>query len=109
MEACRIGIHHIGGDAVDVGAPMKHKPLCYEILSEALFVMQGTPDSAFTPGVNSISLVMDMTGRVDVAAPLPPRETAYLWLDKAKDVIERFNDDSAPEMRPFNASVMGVS
>lgn len=108
MEACRIGIHHLGGDAVDVGAPMKHKPLCYEILADALLVMKGTPDRAFTPGVNSISIVMDMTGRVDVSAPLPPREIAYLWLKNAKDVIERYNDDRAPEMRAFNAAVMGA-
>ena len=106
-EACRIGIHHIGGGVVDVGAPMKHKDLCYEILRDARNVLEGTPDVAFQAGINTIQIVMDMSGRVDVGAPLPTRATAYLWLSKAKDVIERFNDDSAPAMRPFNRAVMG--
>jgi hypothetical protein len=86
---------------------MKHKPLCYEILADARGIMERTHDSAFHEGINSITIVMDMTGRVDVAAPLPPRASAYLWLEKAKQIIIRFNDESAPELRPFNAAVMG--
>lgn len=107
MEACRIGIHHLGGDAVDVGAPMKHKPLCYEILRDARAVLEGIDDHHFKPGLNTMTIVMDMSGRVDVAAPLPPRPLAYQWIALARDVIERYDDDSAPEMRPFNSAVMG--
>ena len=107
MEACRIGIVLKGHGVVDVGAPMKHKDLCYDILRDARAVMERTPDFAFRMGISTITLVMDMSGTVDVAAPLPPRELAYRMLALAKDVIERFNDDSAPELRPFNRAVMG--
>ena len=106
-EACRIGIHHIGGNEVDVGAPMQHKKLCYEILRDAKAVIMRTGNQFFKSGVNTMTIIMDMGGRVDMAAPLPERETALLWLEKAKDVIERYNDDSAPEMRAFNRAVMG--
>lgn len=107
MEACRIGIVLRAPGVVDVGAPMKHKALCYEILRDARQVIERTPDAAFRPGVTVVTVVMDMTGRIDVAAPLPPREMAYRMLTDAKDVIERFNDDAAPELRPFDSAVMG--
>lgn len=106
-EVCRIGIVLRGPGVVDVGAPMKHKPLCYDILRDARKVMERTPDNAFWSDVKVITLVMDMSGKVDVAAPLPPREMAYRMLSDTKDVIERYNDDSAPEMRAFNRAVMG--
>jgi len=107
MEACRIGIVLRAPGVVDVGAPMAHKPLCYEILADARKVIEASPDSVFHPSVKQVTIVMDMTGRVDVGAPLPPRQLAVRMLADAKDVIERFNDDSAPEMRPFAAAVMG--
>lgn len=107
MEACRIGIVLRAPGVVDVGAPMKHKPLCYEILADARKVIEASPDSAFHPGIKQIGIVMDMTGRVDVAAPLPPRQLAVRMLSDAKDVIERYNEESAPEMRPFAQAVMG--
>lgn len=107
MEACRIGIVLKAPGIVDVGAPMKHKSLCYEILKDAKRVMERTADNAFWPDVKAITIVMDMTGSVDVAAPLPPRGIAYQMLDNAKDVIERYNDDSAPQLRPFDRAVMG--
>lgn len=106
-EACRIGIHCTSPGVVDVGAPMKYKDLCYDMLKDAKAVIERTGDEHFWPGVTSIAIIMDMTGRVDVSAPLPERHLAYLWLQKARDVIERFNDDAAPELRPFNAAVMG--
>lgn len=107
MEACRIGILLRAPGVVDVGAPMKYKELCYEILKDARRVMERTDESAFQPGVQHITLVMDMTGRVDVAAPLPPRLLAYRMLTDAKDVIERYNDAAAPELRPFSRVLMG--
>lgn len=107
MEACRIGIVLRAPGVVDVGAPMRHKELCYEILADARKVLEGTPDFAFQSDVTVITIVMDMSGCVDVAAPLPPREMAYRMLSDASDVIERFNDDKAPELRSFNRAVMG--
>lgn len=106
-EACRIGILLRAPGVVDVGAPMQHKALCYDMLRDARKVMQGTPEQAFQSGVKHITLVMDMTGRVDVAAPLPPRLLAYRLLADAKDVIERYDDAAAPAMRPFSRAVMG--
>jgi hypothetical protein len=106
-EACRIGIHCTAPGVVDVGAPMKYKEVCYDMLRDARFVIERTGDEHFFPGVSTLTIVMDMSGRVDVGAPLPERHLAYLWLEKARDVIERFNDDSAPAMRPFNSAVMG--
>lgn len=106
-EACRIGILLRAPGVVDVGAPMKHKPLCYEMLADARQVLERTPDEAFKLGVAVVTVVMDMSGRVDVAAPLPPREMAYRMLADARDVIERYDDDKAPELRPFNRAVMG--
>ena len=107
MEACRIGILLRAPGVVDVGAPMKHKHLCYDMLKDARSVIAATEDHFFSDGVTKITLVMDMTGRVDVAAPLPPRQIAYRMLADARDVIERFNDEKAPEMRAFSDVVMG--
>lgn len=107
MDACRIGIHYKAPGAVDVGAPMKYKEVCYDMLKEARAVIERTEDQHFKPGINTMTIVMDMTGRVDVGAPLPERHFAYQWLALARDVIERFNDDAAPELRPFNSAVMG--
>jgi hypothetical protein len=85
---------------------MKHKDLCYEILRDAALVIDETPELAFRPGITTIGLTMNMSGVVDVAAPLPPKHLALHMLRLAKAVIERFNDDAAPEMRPFNRAVM---
>ena len=106
-EACRIGILFRVPGVVDVGAPMKHKALCYEILRDARTVIERTGDEAFHDGVKAITLVMDMSGLVDVAAPLPNRWLCYRMLADARDVIERYNDDKAPEMRPFDRVLMG--
>ena len=106
-EACRIGIHLTAQNTVDVGAPMQHKPLCYEMLAAARHVIDRTADQHFSPAQRRIAIVMQMTGNVDVSAPLPPRELCYLMLDQAQQVIERYNDDSAPELRAFSDAVMG--
>ena len=111
MEACRIGIKYKGigfnhAQVVDVGAPMKHKELCYDMLRDAKAVIAATPEHIFQLGVVDIAIVMDMTGRVDVSAPLPPRRLANLWLESARDLIERYNDDSEPQMRAFSEAVM---
>jgi hypothetical protein len=86
---------------------MRHKSLCYDILRDARTVLESIEDQHFKVGINTLTIVMDMSGRVDLAAPLPTRPLAYQWLALARDVIERYGDDSAPEMRPFNAAVMG--
>lgn len=105
-EVCRIGIHWIAQGVVDVGAPMKYKDICYEMLRDAAIVIERSPPHVFALGVTAFSIVMDMSGRVDVSAPLPPKPLALAWLKDARNVIERYNDDSAPAMRPFNAAVM---
>lgn len=107
QEACRIVIHERAPGIVDVGAPMKHKDLCYDILRDAGAVIRHTADHAFEPGRDKIVIVMSMAGVVDVAAPLPPRDVCQRMLIAARDVIERFNDDSAPPMRPFPGIFVG--
>lgn len=107
MEACRIVIQLVGLRQVDVGAPMKHKSLCYEILRDAAAVIAATADSAFDASRKTITIVMDMSGRVDVAAPLPNRDLCALMLLDAKGVIERYDDAQAPPLRPFDRVLMG--
>jgi hypothetical protein len=106
-ELCRIGLTLTPTNTVDVGAPMKHKQVCYEMLRAAKAVITRTPDSEFSIRQRSFAIVMCKTGTVDVSAPLPHRELALLMLDRAREVVERFNDDRAPEMRPFSDRVMG--
>jgi hypothetical protein len=70
-------------------------------------VIARTADQHFAVAQKSFAVVMGQSGSIDVSAPLPPRELAMLMLDRAKEVIERFNDDKAPEMRAFTDKVMG--
>jgi hypothetical protein len=88
---------------------MKHKSLCYDMLRDASRVIDDTDEDHFSPGVAALTLVMDMTGTVDVIAPLPPRAMSQKMLVLAKEVIERYNDDSAPPLRAFDRAVMGKS
>lgn len=111
-EACRIGILLRAPGVVDVGAPMKHKGLCYGILRDARTVLQHAPAPAFQeqlvqPGA-SLVITMDMAGRVDLAAPLPNRELCHRMLDLAKGVIERYDDAEAPALRPFASVLAGT-
>lgn len=108
MDACQIVILRRADGAVDVGAPMKHKDLCYDILADARTVIERLRDQHFSPVVKQLGIVMDMRGVVDVAAPLPPRELCYVMLEQGRDVIERYNDDAAPPMRAFPAALMGT-
>ena len=107
QEACRIGIHWIAQGIVDVGAPMKHKQLCYDMLRDAAKVIERTPEHFFRLGIVKMAIVMDMTGRVDVSAPLPLRPLALAWLKEAKKVIERYNDAEDISLKPFNTAVSG--
>lgn len=107
VEACRIGVIMHADGKVDVGAPMQHKQLCYDILKDARKVMARTHDRHFRMGVREFAVVMDMAGRVDVSAPLPIRELAYLMLDRARDVIEQYNDAQEPAIKPFKRAVLG--
>lgn len=92
---------------IDVGAPMKHKEICYDILRDAAKVIDATAEQHFRLGVRTLTLVMGMSGTVDVAAPLPPRVLCAKMLEVAKHIIERFDDEAAPEMRPFSDVLMG--
>lgn len=105
MEACRIGIHRKSPTAFDVGAPMQHKKLCYEMLRDAAIVAAATEPQHFRAGLTQWAIVLDMTGRVDISAPVPVDH--HLWLAEARNVIERYNDEAAPAMRQFSDAVMG--
>jgi hypothetical protein len=107
MEACRIVVLETSPGIFDVGAPMQHKPLCYDILKDAQNVIAKTSDEHFHSLQNCLTIVMDMTGRVDVAAPLPQRDKCEIMLKAAKSSIQRYNDESAPVMRAFSEQLMG--
>lgn len=104
---CRIGLTLTDKNTVDVGAPMKYKELCYEMLRAARAVIERSPDHVFSIKQRSFAIVMGKSGTVDVSAPLPHREMAVLMLERARDAIERFNDEKAPEVRAFSDKVMG--
>lgn len=100
MEACRIEIRadEIGG--VNVAAPMRYKPLCYEMLDNARFVVNQTPPHLF--GLErGFAIVMDMDGVVDVSAPLPERDLCLLMLDQARTVIERYEGEGLDARNPL--------
>lgn len=101
-EACRIVIHQIAPGQYDVGAPMKYKEVCYDMLRDAAVVIERQPSHVFNPNVITLIITMSMAGVVDVSAPLPPIGKCSEMLVKAKDLIERFNDDAAPVMRAFS-------
>lgn len=105
MEACRIGILRKGPGVFDVGAPMKHKQLCYEILRDAAVAAAATEPQHTQHGLTQWSIVMDMTGRVDISAPVPADYP--VWIAEARNVVERYDDASAPEMRAFSRVLMG--
>jgi hypothetical protein len=106
-EACRIVVVLRGPGAVDVGAPMRHKDLCYDILKDARSVIERSGDEVFLSTAECrIIITMSMQGLVDVSAPLPNRELCYQMLKNAKDVIERYDDDSAPAMRAFDGAMV---
>ena len=105
LEVCRIGIHRRSATVFDVGAPMQRKDLCYEMLFDAATVAAATEPQHFRAGLEQWAIVMDMTGRVDISAPVPLDYP--LWLAEARNVIERYNDDSAPVFKAFSDKVMG--
>jgi hypothetical protein len=107
MEACRVVMTLTDAGVIDVGAPMKHKEICYEILADAARVIDATQEQHFRLGQRTLTLVMGMSGTVDVAAPLPPRVLCAKMLEVAKHIIERFDDEAAPELRPFADVLMG--
>ena len=98
-EACRIIITQELAGLVNVSAPMQHKPLCYEILRDAAFVIAHTPEQDFfNPGL-TLLITMGMDGRVDIAAPLPPRDWCEMILKAARLIIEEY-DVGGPSQRP---------
>jgi hypothetical protein len=105
-EACRIVILLRGPGVVDVAAPMKHKPLCYDLLRDARTVIERTPAHLFRVGIDRIIVVMDMSGTVDVAAPLPNRDLCYQMLRDARNLIERYEAEVVPD-RAFSPALLG--
>ncbi len=101
-EACRIVIHQVSPGEYDVGAPMKHKHVCYNMLADAATVIERQPSHVFQAGTRTLIITMSMAGTVDVGAPLPPIGKCVEMLAKARDLIERFDDDAAPVMRAFS-------
>ena len=99
-EACQIVLLSREPGVVDVGAPMKYKQLCYDILKDAAAVIGRTPDLLFreewTVGAR-IVITMSMAGVVDVAAPLPNRELCEKMLRLGRVVIERYDEAEARE------------
>lgn len=108
MEACRIVACKNEQGVIDVGAPMKHKQICYEILADAARVIEATSDQHFSRFASCLTIVMGQSGVVDVAAPLPPRALCAVMLIEAKRLIEQFDDAQAPVLRPFSDKLMGV-
>lgn len=115
-EACRIVLLYKGGVPgemiVDVAAPLKHKALCYDILASARSViLKSRPEAFASPDGYTgtrIVIVMDMHGTVDVGAPLPNNPEFCLdMLRAAHSVIERYDDEAAPEARPFAGALLG--
>lgn len=106
-EACRIVILLRGPGVVDVAAPMKYKPLCYDILKDAQAVIDRTPVECFRKGIDRIVIVMSMKGVVDVAAPLPPRDLCAAMLKWGKVVIEKYDNAAAPPQRAFSERILG--
>lgn len=102
-EACRLIITQEANGLINVSAPMKYKPLCYDILKDARYVIEHAAPHCFSalPGLMGRTLIitMDMTGRVDVAAPLPLREWCLEALKHAQTVIEQF-ESTEQKMRP---------
>jgi hypothetical protein len=77
------------------------------MLRDAKTVIEKTGDEHFDNSKREIAIVMDMSGRVDVSAPLPNRWLCYQMLVDAKGVIERYNDDAAPVLKAFHMGVLG--
>jgi len=110
-EACRIVLLVNERGEVDVAAPMEHKQLCYDILKDAQVVLDQTHSRDFRSGwfgpTSRIVIVMNMAGRVDVGAPLPNRDYCEKMLERARKVIERFDDAEAPLLKPFPNAILG--
>lgn len=103
-EACRIVIRRRAFDApLEVAAPMKHKELCYDMIKDAEKVIARSGAHCFQSIIVKeamLVLVLRMSGRVDVAAPMPNRELSQAILQQAKIIIERYGDS---EVEQFGA------
>ena len=107
MEACRIVITEVVNGQYDVGAPMKHKDLCYEIIRDARVVIRLSPDTCFHAAQKTLTIMMDMRGVIDVTAPLPSRDKCEALLRGGRMMIEKYNDDQAPVLRAFSGQLVG--
>ena len=98
-EACRIILTQEPTGLLNVSAPMKYKPLCYDILDDARRVIELAPDSVFFSPGKTLIITMNMTGLVDVAAPLPDRHWCYGAIKQARWIIEQY-EEGGPKHRP---------
>ena len=83
---------------LNVSAPMKYKELCYEILGDALHVIDQTSEAAIFNPSRTLVIQMQKSGMVDVQAPLPPRHWCEMVLKQAHKIIDQF-DDGDTKMR----------
>lgn len=98
--ACKIIItQQMPSGLVNVSAPMRYRRLCYEILDDARYVIDHTDSRHFFSLGRTLLITMNMDGRVDVAAPLPPRDWCEMALKAARTIIEQF-DTPEQRMRP---------
>jgi len=98
-SACMIILTQEASGLMNVSAPMQYKALCRDILRDAEYVVQHErPEMFFNPG-RTLIVEMTMEGRVNVQAPLPPKEWCLQALKHAWTIIDQFD---APEqkMRP---------
>lgn len=78
---------------VDIVAP-RDADFCRDALKDGRTVIVHAPDDGFVPSwVTKAKVVLEMdhvTGRVDVAAPLPNRALCLQMVDAATQTIEKY-------------------
>lgn len=102
MEACRIIITQEPSGLINVSAPMKHKELCYEMLEDAITVINYAPEKAFIQPdskYRTLIITMQMSGLVDVSAPMPNKEICLMLIDEAFPVIEEFESTEVKHLK----------
>lgn len=101
-EVCHIIIAtDLKTNVVNVSAPMKHKELCYDILSDAKLVIQRSEAKYFFPQQKTLKIEMNIAGVVDVISPLPPKEYCMFLLKAAQTIIEQFEPEIENQKIPL--------
>jgi len=89
-EACRIIITEELTGLMNVSAPMKYKELCNDILDDALFIVLREPKETFFAPGKSMVITMNMSGMVDLQAPLPDRAWCEKAIKESKQIIKEY-------------------